>query len=104
MLAYPVCCVAQLRQAEEYSTNHPQETREIAQKKLNCTDMYMTAVWPDHQLSISLDQSLALAMEDDARWMINSNLTTETTIPDFRDDIYAKGLEAVKPESVNIIG
>ena len=35
--------------------------------------------------------------------MINNNLTIEKTIPDFRDFIYTKGLEEIKPESVNII-
>jgi hypothetical protein len=43
-------------------------------------------------------------MEDEGRWMINNNLTSEKTIPDFRDYIYLKGLDEVKPEAVNIIG
>ncbi|VVB64132.1 NMT1/THI5 like protein [uncultured archaeon] len=90
-------------QAEEYTTNRPQETKAILQKKLNYTDAYMAAVWPDHQFSISLDQSLVLAMEDEGRWMIKNNLSTVKTIPNFREYIYMKGLEKMKPESVNII-
>ena len=43
-------------------------------------------------------------MEDEGRWMIDNNLTSEKTIPDFRGYIYTKGLEEVKPESLNIIG
>ena len=35
--------------------------------------------------------------------MIKNNLTTEKTIPNFRDYIYTKVLEKIKPESVNII-
>jgi hypothetical protein len=34
--------------------------------------------------------------------MINNNLTSERAMPNFRDYIYTKGLEEVKPESVNI--
>jgi hypothetical protein len=64
----------------------------------------MQAVWPDHQFALSLDQSLVLAMEDEGRWMIDNNLTGEKTIPDFRKYIYTRGLEGVKPDSVNIIG
>jgi hypothetical protein len=64
----------------------------------------MTVVWPDHQFALSLDQSLILAMEDEGRWMIDNNLTSEKTIPDFRGYIYTRGLEEVKPESLNIIG
>ncbi len=93
-----------IAQAVEYTTNQPQGTKMIVQKELNYTDEYMAAVWPDHQFSLSLDQSFVLAMEDEGRWMIDNNLTGEKTIPDFRDYIYTKGLEEVKPESVNIIG
>jgi NitT/TauT family transport system substrate-binding protein len=42
-------------------------------------------------------------MEDEARWMIKNNLTTEKTVPDFLDYIYVDGLEAVKPEVVSIV-
>jgi hypothetical protein len=39
-------------------------------------------------------------MADEGRWMINNNLTSEKTLPYFRDYIYTKGLEVVKPEAV----
>lgn len=93
-----------LAQAEDYFIQHPVQTRSMMQKELNYTDAYMAAVWDKNQFSISLDQSLVTAMEDEGRWMIKNNLTTEKTIPNFRDYIYTKGLEKVKPESVNIIG
>lgn len=91
-----------LVQAEQYSINHPSEARAIVQKRLNCTDEYIATVWPNHQFSLSLDQSLLIAMNDEGRWMIDNNLTSEKKIPDFRDYMYTKGLEEVKPESVNI--
>jgi NitT/TauT family transport system substrate-binding protein len=53
---------------------------------------------------VTLDQSLILAMEDEARWMIANNLTNATEVPDFRNYIYEEGLRAVRPGSVNIIG
>ncbi len=34
--------------------------------------------------------------------MINNNLTSERTMPNFSDYIYTKGLEDVRPEAVNI--
>jgi len=63
----------------------------------------MQTIWPEHQFSLSLDQSLIAAMEDEARWMIKNNLTREKEIPDFMKFIFMDGLEAVKPEAVNII-
>ena len=91
-------------QAEQYAIDHPAEAKAIVQKRLNYTDTYMATIWPQHQFSLTLDQSLVTAMEDEARWMIKNNLTTQKTVPDFRDYIYKDGLDAVRPESVNIIG
>ncbi len=91
-----------LAQAEEYLINHPEEAKAIVQKRLNFSDAYMETVWPNHEFTLSLDQSLLIAMNDEGRWMINNNLTTEKTLPYFRDYIYTKGLEEIKPESVNI--
>jgi ABC-type nitrate/sulfonate/bicarbonate transport system substrate-binding protein len=93
-----------LLQAEEYCINHPIESKAILQRRLNYTEEYMAAAWPNHQFSLTLDQSLVAAMEDEGRWMIRGNLTTEKTIPSFRNHIHTKGLEEIKPESVNIIG
>ena len=56
----------------------------IVQKRLNYTDAYMATVWPQHQYSLTLDQSLLTAMEDEGRWMIKNNLTTEKTITRFQ--------------------
>ncbi len=88
--------------AEEYFIDHPNEAKAIVQRRLNFSDAYMATVWPDHQFSLSLDQSLLIAMNDEGRWMINNNLTRERTMPNFKDYIYTKGLQEVNPESVNI--
>jgi NitT/TauT family transport system substrate-binding protein len=92
-----------LAQAEEYAISHPDESRGIVQKRLNYTDAYMATVWPENRFSLTLDQSLITAMEDEARWMIKNNLTSAEKIPDFQKYIYTKGLEEVKPDSVNIL-
>lgn len=92
-----------LVQAENYARDHPAESRAVLQKRLNYTEGYMATIWPQHQYSIALDQSLLTAMEDEGRWMISHNLTGAKRIPDFKNYIYTKGLESVKPESMNFI-
>ena len=92
-----------LAQAEEYIIQHPVEAKKILQKRLKLDDTYIATVWSQNQFSLSLDQSLILAMEDEARWMIRNNLTREKQIPDFMNYIYVDGLKAVKPEGVKII-
>lgn len=88
--------------AEEYMIAHPSEAMDIVRKRLNYPDEYIASVWFQHQFSVTLDFSLIAAMEDEARWMINNNLTTEKEIPDFSKYIYVDGIYAVKPEAVNI--
>jgi len=92
-----------LAQAEEYVIRNPAEAKVIVQKALNLSAAYMETVWSQNQFSLSLDQSLILAMEDEARWMIKNNLTTEKNVPDFMNYIYVDGLKAIKPEAVSII-
>lgn len=45
----------------------------------------------------------SVATEDEARWMINNNLTRERTIPDLMSCIYIDGLKVIEPKAVNII-
>jgi NitT/TauT family transport system substrate-binding protein len=92
-----------LVQAEVYIPLHPKEAKAIVKKRLKYDDAYVAAIWPQHEFSLSLDQSLILAMEDEARWMIKNNLTKEKQIPDFVNYIYTDGLKAIKPEAVRII-
>lgn len=93
-----------LAMAENYAINHPAEAKAIVQKNLNFTDAYMATVWPDNQYSLTLDQSLVLAMEDEGRWMMVNNMTNDKKLPDFRKYVNETGIMIVKPESVNIIG
>lgn len=44
----------------------------------------------------------AIAMNDEARWAINNNLTAEKTVPDFRAHISTEGLKEIQTGSVNI--
>jgi NitT/TauT family transport system substrate-binding protein len=92
-----------LVQAEDYIARHQDQAKAIVRKRMNFDHTYMEMIWPRYQLALSLEQSLITAMEDEARWMINNNLTGEKQIPDFVNYIYIDGLKAVKPEAVNII-
>ena len=92
-----------LVQAEVYISLHPKEAKTIVKKRLKYDDAYVAAIWPQHEFSLSLDQSLIAAMEDEARWIIKNDLTRERTIPDFTNYIHIDGLKAIKPETVNII-
>jgi NitT/TauT family transport system substrate-binding protein len=95
--------VMSLTQAENYMSSHEKEAKNTLQKRMNWIDTQIPGIWTRNQFSVSLDQPLILAMEDEARWMISNNLTTEKTVPNFLDYIYEEALKAVKPEAVKII-
>jgi NitT/TauT family transport system substrate-binding protein len=90
-------------QAATYTIYHPAEAKAIVQKRSGAEDEYIATTWANMEFSLSLDQSLITAMEDESRWMIKNNLTATKNNPDFYDYIYRGGMDAVKPESVNVI-
>ncbi len=92
-----------LAQAEDYLTRDPAAAKAIVRKRLNYDDAFTETIWSENQFSLSLDQSLIAAMEDEARWMIKNNLTNEKQVPDFLNYLYLEGLKAMKPEAVSII-
>jgi len=92
-----------LLQAEEFAKTSPAQAKEIVRTQMNFTAEYVETVWGQNQFGLSLDQSLILAMENEARWLMSSNLTDATAVPSFLDFIYVDGLISVKPESVDII-
>lgn len=92
-----------LAEAEKYTSAHPAAAKAIVQRKLRFDHGYMDTIWRQNQFALNLDQSLIAAMEDEARWMIENNLTPQKAVPDFTKYIHIDALKAVKPEAVNII-
>lgn len=74
----------------------------MVQKRVNLGDAAMKTFWSPTRFNLSLDQCLVSALEDEARWLVKNNLTTEKVTPDFLNNIYVDGIKAVKPNAVNI--
>jgi ABC-type nitrate/sulfonate/bicarbonate transport system substrate-binding protein len=91
-----------LLQAEDYVTNQPNQAKVIMQNQLNLTAEYVDTVWPQYRFSLTLDQSLILAMQDESRW-ITEVTQTSMSVPNFLNYVYIDGLQSVDSESVNIV-
>jgi NitT/TauT family transport system substrate-binding protein len=72
-------------------------------ERLNLDREVMNALWDDFVFEISLEPSLLVTLEDEARWAIKNRLTDATEVPNYLDYIYFDALEAVKPTVVGII-
>ncbi|MBI4267841.1 MAG: NrtA/SsuA/CpmA family ABC transporter substrate-binding protein [Chloroflexi bacterium] len=93
-----------LAQAQDFIARNPSSAKAIIRTRLNFDDAFTETIWAENQFSIALDQSLIIAMEDEARWLISSNQTGEKEVPNFLDYIYADSLKSVKPAAVRIAG
>ena len=91
-----------LAQAEDYQVHNPAAAKALAQKYEKLDNAAMQMYWSEIDIS-TLDQSLVLAKEDEARWMIENKLTAEKQVPNFLDYIHEETLKVVRPEAVNII-
>ncbi len=95
--------LAGLAQAEEFIVSHQGEAKAIVSERMNFSPEYTDAIWPRYRFSLSLEQSLIVAMEDEARWLIKNKLTAATSVPDFVGFINEGALKKLKPDAVRII-
>jgi ABC-type nitrate/sulfonate/bicarbonate transport system substrate-binding protein len=92
-----------LAQAEDLARRKPDLAKEIVQKHLSFDKAYVDTIWPQYSFTISLDQSLIIAMEEEARWLIDENMTPQKSVPNFLKYISESGLKAASQAAVTII-
>lgn len=90
-----------LHEAENFIVRHPGKAMEILQDRLGYDESYVATVWPLHKFSLTLDQALVIAMKDEALWLSGKKLGRRP-MPDFAASIYTEGMQAVKPDAVDI--
>ena len=90
-----------LAQAAEFIKAQPEAAQEIIAERLKVPSTGMGKLPKRYELF--LDQSLLLAMEDEARWLIANRLTDKTQVPDYLDYLEAGPLLQVDPKAVNLV-
>lgn len=89
--------------ANKFIEGNKEESQTLVAERLKLDKKELTAIWDENSKTLSLDQSLLLTMEDEARWAIANKLTDKTVVPNYLNYIYFDALEKVKPEAVTII-
>ena len=92
-----------LLEAETFLRHNDKESRSILAKSLKYDSAYVDHIWPNINFEIGLHQELLLAMEDEARFVIENKGTNQTQVPNYLDFIYFDGLEKIKPDAADII-
>lgn len=93
-----------IEKGEEFILKDKKTAMQIVRERLKLDREILDATWDDLQFKLILNQSILVALEDEARWAIRNKLTSATKAPNYLDYIYADALKAVKPEAVKIAG
>ncbi|MDD4929982.1 MAG: NrtA/SsuA/CpmA family ABC transporter substrate-binding protein [Gallionella sp.] len=93
-----------LLRAERFVKEQPTEGKALMARQYNLSASDADLIWPLHDFSVSLDQSLLFILESTARWEIGLMPPEQRPAPpNYLDFIYLDGLKTVKPEAVTII-
>jgi ABC-type nitrate/sulfonate/bicarbonate transport system substrate-binding protein len=92
-----------LKNAEDYYTKNNDDSQILIKKSINSSDDYINYSLKNIYFSISLPHDLIFAMENEAKWRINNNMTKNKSLPNYVKYIHFDALETVKPDSITII-
>jgi NitT/TauT family transport system substrate-binding protein len=92
-----------LVKAEDFVNKNPEEAQRMVADYSGMNPALIDEIWDSMKLSVTLNQLLVLALEDESRWAIECGIITANVIPNYLDYIYFDGLEAVKPKAVRIL-
>ena len=89
-----------LFQAEAFLKEHPNAKTSAIPKRLRVVSGLKGN---EFTYNVSLGQGLLLAMEDQAAWIIENRLTTQTEIPNFMEYISPEALQKVDSKAVQLV-
>ena len=92
-----------LFKAEEFVELNPFKAQSLVADFCKIDRSVVARMWAAEDFSVSLDQSLVLALEDESQWAIKNRFSDRMKVPNYLDHIYIDGLKSVKPEAVRIL-
>lgn len=91
-----------LKEAEQFAKQNPTQAIDIVASATQLDTDLLKELWGSFTFRLSLEQTLLIGMENQAKWAIKENLVERKTLPNFLKSIYFNGLQAVSPASVSI--
>jgi NitT/TauT family transport system substrate-binding protein len=89
--------------AEHFMKQNRKESIEIIAKQHGLNKEQLKNEWNDYIFELSLNQSLLITLESEARWAIKTGLVNKRQIPNYLISIYLNALNEVKPQALTII-
>jgi NitT/TauT family transport system substrate-binding protein len=91
-----------LRKAEGYVVLHKQEAQRIVMGRWNLDEGLVRNFWNRCSLSVGLDQSLVISLENGAAWQLRAQGKTTQALPNVLAYIAKDALEKLDPKAVTI--
>jgi ABC-type nitrate/sulfonate/bicarbonate transport system substrate-binding protein len=91
-----------LAQAQKFLASHPEAGMAIIKQWIKFPKPVDYGV-SKTKYELSLDQTMLLTMEDEARWMIENKLIQQRQVPNYLDYLYPEALWQVDPKAVRMI-
>lgn len=88
-----------IARAKDFIESNPSEAQRITSRGTGIPAAALRRTWAANRWTLSLDQTLILTLEDEARWMTGGS----GDIPDFLRHIDTAPLKQVRPEGVTIV-
>ena len=96
------CVLSALNKSINFIAANPSAAQQILKSKLHLDDNFMQWVWQDYLFKLSLNRSLIMNLESQARWAIDSELVANKNMPNYVSFIDDRLLKQVKPLAVTI--
>ena len=92
-----------LLKAETFIYENPDASIEIASRWIDVSKDEMAQIWPTVSFRMGLNQELLLLLENEARWAMESEISTAGQVPYYLDFIDTAPLKKAKPRGVTVI-
>jgi NitT/TauT family transport system substrate-binding protein len=92
-----------LVRAEQFAREHPEDAIDIVAKRLETDRAALADIWAELDLRISLGQQLLRALEEEARWALDSGFVQAQQAPNYLEFFHVDALKEVKPTAVTVI-
>ncbi len=89
--------------AKRYIYDKPLAVLHILGEATNVDGATVAEYFDPEDYAVRLDQALLLALEDQARWVMQRRIVAPRSMPNFLDVIKYRDLEAVMPAAVSIV-
>jgi ABC-type nitrate/sulfonate/bicarbonate transport system substrate-binding protein len=92
-----------LDRAEQFIRGQPLKAMAILRERLQLDQSFIDWIWPRYIYRLTLDQSLLMTLEGEARWARQEGYVKGRQSPNYLNFIYTAPLSRVRPSAISIV-